>query len=115
VEIGAHLERRFAGGHFVRSERLKAGIAWGLVLASVGLCGFHYFALWTLAATFAKGLAWWASILMVLGPPVAVTSLIFSLRSPRQVGACVISWFVILTFVLLWAPIVLRLSFRHKG
>ena len=92
--------------------KLKVRIAWGLVVASVGLFAFHYFALWTLAATFAAGLAWWASILVILGPPVSIASLIFSFRSPRQVGAGIASGFVVLAYVVIWAPLISGLSFK---
>ena len=93
----------------------KWRISWALTVGSLILGVFHYYALWTLAVTFAAGLVWWASLLLVLGPPVAIISLVVSLRRPRQLIPAALSGLVVLAYVVIWAPLVQHLTFRGAG
>ncbi len=84
-------------------------------MAGVVLCAFHFYVLRVLAVTFAAGLVWWASLLLLLGPPVSVAALIVSMRAPRQGAAAVLSAILIVTYIVVWAPIIPRLTFKFGG
>jgi len=87
------------------------------VLTTIGivLCVFHFYAMWVLAATFAAGLVWWASILVLLGPFAALLSLFVCLWRPRQLIAAALNAILLVIYIGLWAPIIPRLSFRAGG
>jgi hypothetical protein len=99
----------------VRDGRVKSRAAWAITLVSACLFGFHYFALWTLAATFASGLTWWANLLLSLGPITALASLVINLRSPRQPAAAVVSGVVVLAYLVIWLPLLSHLSTKPVG
>ena len=94
---------------------LKSRMVWGLFVASVALLGFHLYAFWVLASTFAAGLVWWASLLVFLGPPVALACLVCSLRQPRQPSALAVSSLILVVYVILWAPLVPRMNIKLGG
>jgi hypothetical protein len=89
----------------IRATRVLVGV-------SIALFCIQLLALYTLAATFAAGLAWWASALVLLGPPVALTTLVLSLRAPRQLGACVASSFVIISHAVIWTWLLSHMTWQ---
>lgn len=76
---------------------------WTLVGVNVVLFGFHYWALWILASTFAAGLVAWASALFFLGPLIALAAISASLW--MREGKWILSNLaVIVAYAALWLP-----------
>jgi hypothetical protein len=73
---------------------------------NVALLGFHCYALWVLATTFAAGLVWWAGIPTVLGPPVGIGAFVFSILSPRSRAVFWINAAVVSVYLVIWIPLI---------
>jgi type II secretory pathway component PulM len=82
-----------------------------LTTANIAFLGFHYYALWVLATTFAAGLVWWAGVLTVLGPPLALVAFVCSILKPRGRTALVINSVVLTVYLVIWIPLIPRLPF----
>jgi len=90
---------------------MKPRVAAVLTGLGVALLVFHLYALSVLVGTFAAGLAWWANLLLVLGPAVAVFSLVLCVRRPRQGIAALLNGVVVLVYLGVWVQIIPQLRF----
>lgn len=89
----------------------RRGTTSGLTCASVALCCAHLCILWVLGTSQASGLVWWANILLLAGPPLALLSLVAALRAPRRALLSMLNGIILAVYVAVWTPIVPRLTF----
>ena len=81
-------------------------------VASVALLLFHLCALWSMAATFASGLVWWANILLLAGPVVTLIALIRTIRKPARPIPAIANAFAALVYIVIWAQLLPKLEWR---
>ncbi len=74
-----------------------------LTIMSAFLFVVHFFGSWVLATTFASGLLWWMSLLTLLGPLVALTAFVVTLRKPVQSVLATLNGLFVLVYTVFWA------------
>ncbi len=83
-----------------------------LTIMSVFLFVVHFFGFWVLATTWATGLVWWMNVLTLLGPPVALTALVVTLRKRAQPVLATLNGLFVLAYTVFWAWLIPHLSWR---
>jgi len=81
---------------------LKRTSVWFLVVVSVIGVVISYWGIYVLAAYFAAGLVWWASLFLFISGPIGATGAIIGWKQPRQHIALVFGLFSFAAWLLLW-------------
>jgi hypothetical protein len=93
---------------------MQTGRPWVLywiTLANIALGVCHYLGLLAYAS-WARGLAWWFQPFVALGPPLALASLLLSLRRPRRWSLLGLNTLIFTLYVAIWAPLIPQLGWR---
>jgi hypothetical protein len=91
----------------------KRTTTWLFVALSVLGVVISYWGIYVLAAYFAAGLVWWASLSLLLSGPIGATGAIIGWRAPRQRIAFGIELFSFAAWLLLWS-LLLFVMFRAR-
>jgi uncharacterized membrane protein len=81
----------------------KRTSVWLLVVISLVGVVISYWGIYVLAAYFAAGLVWWASLSLLISGPIGATGAIIGWRSPRQRIAFALGLLSFGAWLLLWS------------
>src|SRR5260370_18888554 len=81
---------------------LKQIVAWFFVLVAATGVVISYCGIYVLAAYFAAGLVWWASLSLLFSGPIGLGAFGLAWSKPRQPIAMVIGFLVFFAWGFLW-------------
>ncbi len=81
---------------------LKRGSVWFLALTSMVGVIVSYWGIYVLAASFAVGLVWWASLALLTSGPIGAMAAIVGWKRPRQRIAIAVGLIGVGAWLLLW-------------
>jgi len=81
---------------------LKRGVVWFLALTSVLGVAVGYWGIYVLAAYFAAGLVWWASLALFISGPIGASAVIVGRKNPKQRTAIGVGLVALASWLLLW-------------